>query len=1028
VLRIVSGNVTLRALARREAVLLACLSVAAALVALGRAIEAQWLVVAGLGLALLGALARGAVAIWRTVLDKRQEVAEAERRRRVPVQRVGAVDPTDAGVDAAAPQEFLPGEEVPDYLPREADAEIRRAIEDAIDGNGRWIVVLVGRSKVGKSRALFEALRWVDQRRELQFISPVDGDAVRAELTPGEGPSPAREESVLWLDDLEPFLNQGITFRTLQEWRNEHPRGVVVATYGGKGSKLVSGADPDSLATVAQEVLQRSHEIPVPVTSPNELQPLRDQVSAGDLKAIEDHGLAAYLVAAPELERKITTALHASGERECPEGVALVRAAVDWARCGRTDALSEEGLRELWQEYLPPGHRPTEDGFKAGIEWGLRPVAGSVSLLEHVGGYRAYDYIVRFLDNRPSSPDPTGRAWELALRNDDPVTALGVGVTAYRRNLLDRAIEAFRLASRGSGSAAALAGLNLGISLGEKGKIDEEIAVYEEMGRRFQEEDAQVQAQVARALFNRAVKIGERGDRAAEIRGYDEIVERFGGVEAEAPRETVCRSLVNKGLALGKIGRTREELEVYEGVIARLEGAEEPMLQEQRAKAEVNWAVTLGELDQQEAELAAYDALIERYRGSPIPGVRLQLFRAFASKGMALGAAGDSAAEIRLYDEGLAYIGPNPGEDVETLEQVMSVLVNKGATLMSMDRNAEGKEAFAAVVAALEGTRSLALQAVLARALYNLAFVRGTEGDAEGELAGYEDLIERFRGAETESTSLARHLASAYKARAITLGELDRFDEELEGYDLLVEVFTDVDDPEVREDVIGALFRKGLRLSELERPEEEIETLSEIIGRFEGSTHLADQRQVAGALYVRGRRRKAVGDLDGALEDFERLIKSDGNTQDPELRLIAAEGLISKAVLVGELGHHDEELETYDQAVERLREGSDGAAIHVARVLSSKGKALGREERFEDAIAAFDEALDELPPEPEDAEGRYIRSATLVAKGLTLGRQGRNDDASGILIEVIAANEDEEDSRLRRLVEVARRALEEERG
>ena len=44
-----------------------------------------------------------------------------------------------------------------------------------------------------------------------------------------------KEPAVLWLDDIEPFLNQGLTLRILREWQSTGPVRIVTATYGGKG-------------------------------------------------------------------------------------------------------------------------------------------------------------------------------------------------------------------------------------------------------------------------------------------------------------------------------------------------------------------------------------------------------------------------------------------------------------------------------------------------------------------------------------------------------------------------------------------------------------------------------------------------------------------------------------------------------------------------------------------------------------------------------------------------------------------------
>jgi len=109
------------------------------------------------------------------------------------------------------------------------------------------------------------------------------------------------------------------------------------------------------LKTIASEVLQHAREVPLQATTRNELAAIRQQLDIGEAASLERHGLAAYLVAGPQLERKLNTGLHEPGDDACPEGVALVHTAVDWARCGRTDPITNDTLRRLWPSYLPPG-------------------------------------------------------------------------------------------------------------------------------------------------------------------------------------------------------------------------------------------------------------------------------------------------------------------------------------------------------------------------------------------------------------------------------------------------------------------------------------------------------------------------------------------------------------------------------------------------------------------------------------------------------------------------------------------------
>ncbi|MDQ4094447.1 MAG: hypothetical protein M3143_13975, partial [Actinomycetota bacterium] len=139
-------------------------------------------------------------------------------------------------MDRAA-QQVLPGGAIPAYVERAIDVDLRGALEAAVCGEGPWLVVVSGPSKVGKSRTLFEALRRVSGGlgRPLRVVAPVDTEAVRALVSSGQSSRRDKTPTVLWLDDLEPFLNQGLSFQMLSQWHAGGLHRVVAATYGGKG-------------------------------------------------------------------------------------------------------------------------------------------------------------------------------------------------------------------------------------------------------------------------------------------------------------------------------------------------------------------------------------------------------------------------------------------------------------------------------------------------------------------------------------------------------------------------------------------------------------------------------------------------------------------------------------------------------------------------------------------------------------------------------------------------------------------------
>ncbi|HXS47356.1 MAG TPA: hypothetical protein VN756_07825, partial [Solirubrobacterales bacterium] len=396
-----SWSTTLEKWVRREAWLVAFLGVMTAIATLSAIVgwTAVWIAAAALGVA--GAAGRLAIRFRRTQLEDEREQTVLDRRVRTAAAPVQEIRATEIGVDRAA-QSILPGGETPVYLPREVDRQVQEALESALDGTGPSLVVVHGPSKVGKSRTLYEALRRVgEQGVDLILVAPTDGDSVRSLLTPDGTLRETAGRPVVWLDDLETFVAEGVNLDTLREW-HRRTGAIFAATYGGKGSERLQGSGTAALTDLTHTLLASGTEIGLGPTSPAELARLDTSLSEADREAVEHHGLAAAMVAGRALERKIGTRRHAPSEGESIEGAAVVSAAIDWTRCGRTDPIPRKVLRDLWTAYLQTG--PADDEtFERGLEWALLPVAGSISLLGGMDGYSAYDYAVRIAGERPDT-------------------------------------------------------------------------------------------------------------------------------------------------------------------------------------------------------------------------------------------------------------------------------------------------------------------------------------------------------------------------------------------------------------------------------------------------------------------------------------------------------------------------------------------------------------------------------------------------------------------------------------------------
>jgi tetratricopeptide (TPR) repeat protein len=606
------------------------------------------------------------------------------RRERAPERPVDQLDPTQIGIDPAA-QTILDGDKVPTYVARKRDDDLRAGVMAALAGGGPWLVVVMGPSKVGKSRALFEALRRCSRDVPLSLIAPVDADALATVVDDERGPSPDGLIPVLWLDDLEPFLNTGVRLAALTRWQARSGGGIVAATYGGKGSELIAGTAAGGLSTVASEVLAAAREISLEATTAEEIDGLRSIVSAEEFASVERHGLAAFLVAAPQLQRKLATRRHAPGEDASPEGRAVVDAVVDWARCGRTDAIAEQTLKPLWRSYLHPDLVASDETFDRALKWALRPVAGTIALVHRAtGGLQPFDYIVRVVaDAREASP-PSDAAWQAATHGVTDEQAMSVGTSAYNYGRRDVALQAFEAARTSSqANIAARAGHNAGVVLGELDRRPEQLAVYNDVLARFSASpEAPVQKAIALVLYNRGVTLDALGQTEAAIKTYDILNARFSLRPTNDVLEAIVKGQFNKANILAETDPA-SAIKVYDHLLARLGPGDSDTLDEVLLKTLENRAAYLAKLQRADEGLESLDELIEAFGNMPQYQGRVALARLHT--GLFLDLLGRTEDAMKWYNNVIARYGGDP-EHQELVDRARSAREQAAEELTERER------------------------------------------------------------------------------------------------------------------------------------------------------------------------------------------------------------------------------------------------------------------------------------------------------------------------------------------------------
>lgn len=399
----------------------------------------------------LSACGLGEDAVQRPWLAAWERVATAHQPCPAGAVRVRLARPRLLGVHAAI-QVPRATEDMPPYVPRDFDADLNVALTAAAAHGG--FILLIGGSSVGKTRALYEAIR--ARLAEWWLLHPADPLAITAHA---EAPTP---RTVLWLDELQRYLDHptGLPAGALRQlitagtivvatlWPNEHAIRTIRPPTG----------QPDPHVNDRQ-LLGFARIIEVPETF-SQAERRRGETLAGTDQRIRialdspDAGFTQVLAAGPVLIRR--------WEHADPYARAVLTAAVDATRLGMRYPLPPELLKAMAPAYCTGGERAAAPAgwFEAALAYAtellhgaaaaLAPVGGEGTAMGAVAGFAVADYLLQHASaQRRVQPVPAS-AWEALLahaRHREDVKRLAASANdrlrlCYATPLYRRVLEA----------------------------------------------------------------------------------------------------------------------------------------------------------------------------------------------------------------------------------------------------------------------------------------------------------------------------------------------------------------------------------------------------------------------------------------------------------------------------------------------------------------------------------------------------------------------------------------------------------
>ncbi len=481
-------------------------------------------------------------------------------------------------IDAAAGYGELPM--LPPYLERDHDRELQKRVRKAAEGNST-MVVLVGGSSTGKTRACWEAIHKLSQ--EWRLWHPFDPTRPEAALDTLEKVGP---RTVVWLNETQHYLLTGddrgeriaAGLSTLLTDKDRGPVLVLGTMWPEYWDTLTSRPAPrlpDPHAQ-ARQLLIGTH-IVVPDSFPRGIvdslkiaERIDPRLAEAAMQA-EDGEITQYLGGAPALLERYETAP--------PVARALITAAMDIRRLGYSIALPHALLEAAAPSYLTDTQWDALD--EGWLEQALaytgqscRGSRGPLTRIRRRPGqlpfdqprYRLADYLEQIGRRRRHREIIPAQLWQtLVDQTRSPTDAARIGNAAADRLLHCHALPLLRIASGGGGSAWRLVDLlieqgnseglrELADRLTEHGDLESAAVVLHELADAGDADAAELLADLltkqsdSESLRELADRSTEHGDLESAAAVLHELTDAGDMDDAELPTRLLAERGDSEGL------------------------------------------------------------------------------------------------------------------------------------------------------------------------------------------------------------------------------------------------------------------------------------------------------------------------------------------------------------------------------------------------------------------------------------------------------------------------------------------------
>ncbi len=433
-----------------------------------------------------------------------------------------------------------------------------------------------------------------------------------------------------------------------------------------------------------------------------------------------------------------------------------------------------------------------------------------------------------------------------------------------------------------------------------------------------------------RELLGKALALAESGRLQDAVAVWDDVIRRFGESDAPADREQVPLALVNKGKALGGLGRADEALAVLDDVVQRFgpdHGEGHPLAV---ATALAGKGGMFSNMNRHTDALAAWNEVTRRFGKSRVPALEALVVNALIGRAVALNTLNRHGEVLEACDEVLDRVGKTGSSVLHG--ELAAAMVGRGHALIALNRIDEAIDAWGAVVERFGRSDSLRIVEQVASALANVGTALMQSGRLEEALTAFDGVVQSYKG--SDAPILREVIARCFANRGNVLAALKRETEALSSWEEAIRGFDAGGLLEAAEPYCNALMNRAAVLHNAGRSEEALQLWGNVAERFEGDNRPGILAMVSNAQTNRGAFLEQSGRYEEALAVWQQVEDRFGTSDVPEWVALVARSFVQRCADLFELNRTEEALATCDRAVDRFGESNVPAVVDaVAGIL-----------------------------------------------------------------------------------------------